>query len=173
MDFNELAKQRYAVRQYKPLKVEEEKMKKIIEAGWVIPTAKNLQPQRFLVVNDENELVKFDKVTRYHGAPLVIIVCSDRETAWRRPYDDKDTMDIDATIATTHMMMAAQELGLGSCWITYFDPEALKKEFNIPNNLEAINILEIGYADGEAKSPDRHKEMRKPIEEIVFYNKFK
>ena len=172
MDFNELARRRYTVRKYKPLKVEEEKIKKIIEAGWVAPTAKNFQPQRFLVLTDENELDKLNKVTNYHKAPLVIIVCSDRETVWHRPYDNKDMMDVDASIATDHMMMAAQDLGLGSCWMTYFDPAGLKEEFNIPDNLEAINILEIGYADGEAKSPDRHKDMRKNPDEMVFYNKF-
>mgnify|MGYP003593796677 CR=1 FL=1 len=89
-----------------------------------------------------------------------------------RPYDNKDMMDVDASIATDHMMMAAHNLGLGTCWMTYFDPAGLKEEFNIPDNLEAINILEIGYADGEAKSPDRHKDMRKNPDEMVFYNKF-
>jgi nitroreductase len=172
MNFNDLAKQRYSVRKYKSVKVEEEKIQKILEAGRVAPTAKNLQPQRFLVITDEKELEKFNKVTRHHGAPLVIVICSDRETAWVRPYDSKDMMDIDATIATDHMMMAAQDMGLGSCWITYFDPEGLKKEFNIPDNLEAINILAIGYADDNPKSPDRHDTMRKPLEEMVFYNKF-
>lgn len=172
MDFNELAKQRYSVRKYKPVKVEEDKLKKIIEAGWVAPTAKNIQPQKFLVLTDENILAKLSKVTNYHGAPVVIVVCSDRETAWKRPYDNKGMMDIDATISTDHMMMAAQNMGLGSCWITYFDPEGLKREFNIPDNLEAINILEIGYADGEPKSPERHDKMRKPLDEMVFYNKF-
>lgn len=81
-------------------------------------------------------------------------------------------MDVDASIATDHMMMAAQNLGLGTCWMTYFDPAGLKEEFNIPDNLEAINILEIGYADGEAKSPDRHKDMRKNPDEMVFIINF-
>ena len=172
MDFNELARQRYSVRKYKPLKVEEEKIKKILEAGWVAPTAKNFQPQRFLVLTDENKLEKLNKVTNYHKAPLVIIVCSDRETVWHRPYDNKDMMDVDASIATDHMMMAAQNLGLGTCWMTYFDPAVIRREFHIPSNYEPVNILLVGYSAEKDASPERHSRTRRSVDDVVINESF-
>lgn len=172
MEIIELLKKRYSVRNYKETKVENEKIALILEAGRVAPTAANMQPQRFLVVKTSEGLEKLSKVTKLHNPPLAIIVCSDRENVWKRSYDGKDTMDIDATIATDHMMIQAEALGLGSCWVASFDPVIIKKEFNIPDNLEAINLLEIGYADEEAKSPDRHNKLRKPIEDMVFYETF-
>ena len=82
-------------------------------------------------------------------------------------------VDIDATIATDHMMMCAESLGLQTCWITYFNPEILRESFNIPANLIPVNILVIGYsADKTALSKDRHSETRKAISEIVTYDSF-
>lgn len=172
MEFTELIKKRYSVRNYKETGVEDDKIAVILEAGRVAPTAANMQPQRFLVIKTSEGLEKLNKGIKSHNSPLAIIICSDREKVWKRSYDGKDMMEVDATIATSHMMLQAEALGLGSCWITHFDPKIIKKEFNIPDNLEAINILEIGYAEGEAKSPDRHNELRKPLEEMVFYETF-
>jgi nitroreductase len=101
-----------------------------------------------------------------------VIVCADRNDAWKRPFDGKDTVDIDATIVTDHIMMEATELGLGTVWICYFKPDVLKKEFNIPNNTELVNILAIGYPKGQIASPDRHGKTRKPLMETVFYESF-
>ncbi|KXS42555.1 MAG: nitroreductase [Candidatus Frackibacter sp. T328-2] len=70
------------------------------------------------------------------------------------------------------MMLQATQLGLGTVWICYFEPEVIKEEFNIPENIEPVNILAIGYAAGEAASPDRHDTDRKPLEETVYYESF-
>ena len=172
MNFLQLAKERYSVREYESTKVEEEKLNKILEAGRVAPTAANGQPQRFIVVQEEEGLNKIKKGSKIYDAPLAIIVCSDHDDTWKRPFDDMDTADIDASIVTDHMMLEATQLGLGSLWICYFDPEVIKEEFNIPEGIEPINILAIGYADGEAKAADRHDETRKPLEELVNYNSF-
>ena len=101
-----------------------------------------------------------------------MIVCADRNEAWKRPFDGKDTVDIDASIVTDHMMMEATELGLGTVWICYFKPDVLKKEFNIPNHMEPVNILAIGYVKGQMASPDRHDKARKPLKETVFHESF-
>lgn len=167
MNFIELAKSRYSVRKYQDKKVEPEKIQKILEAGRIAPTAANKQPQRFIVIKEEEGFNKLKKAANTYSAPLVIITCSDHSVTWKRPFDGKDTADIDASIVTDHMMLQASELGLGSVWICYFDIEVLKKEFNLPKNLEPINILAIGYAEGEAASPDRHSTQRKPIDELV------
>lgn len=167
MDFLELAKKRFSVRKYESKKVEEEKIIRILESGRVAPTAANKQPQRFIIVTEEEGLNKLKKAANIYGAPLVIIVCSEHNATWKRPFDKKDFADIDASIVTDHMMLQATELGLGSVWIGYFDPKVIKKEFNIPESIEPINILAIGYNLGETASPDRHNKLRKPLSELI------
>lgn len=172
MDFLSLAKKRYSVRAYTGQKVEQEKLNAILEAAHAAPTAKNLQPQQLIVVQSEEGFTKLAKAANVYKAPLAIIVCSDTEKTWTRPFDGKKLTDIDASIVTDHMMLEATDLGLGSVWICYFKPDVLKAEFNLPANLEPVNILAIGYADTNAQpvSPaDRHSTKRKPLSETVIY----
>ena len=117
MNFLEIAKSRYSVRDYTSQKVEQEKLEKILFAAHVAPTAANLQPVRLIVVQEDEGLNKIGKAANLYGAPLAIIVCSEHTKAWTRPFDRKQTVDIDASILTDHMMMEATELGLGSVWI--------------------------------------------------------
>lgn len=169
MSFLDLARKRYAVRSFKPINVENIKLLKILEAGRVAPTAANRQPQRLIVLQDAASLQKVAKAANTYGAPLVIIVCGDKERVWKRPYDGKSVLDIDASIVTDHMMLQATELGLGSVWICYFDPEVLRREFDLPDNLEPVNILSIGYASGIPEAPDRHDIKRYPLNQLVSY----
>jgi nitroreductase len=172
MNFLELAKSRYSVRNYTEQKVEDEKLAWILEAGRVAPTAANQQPQRLLVIRSKEGLQKLAKAARLHNPPLAIVVCADHNAAWVRSKDRKSSTDIDASIVTDHMMLQATELGLGSLWICAFDPKIVREEFNIPEHLEPINILVIGYGRGDVKSPDRHAAERKPLEETVHYESF-
>jgi len=169
MNFIEIAKKRYSVRSYKEKKVEEEKLQKILEAARVAPTAANRQPVRLLVVQSREGLEKIGKGANLYGAPLAVIVCADHSKAWVRPFDRKQTGDIDASILTDHMMLQATELGLGSVWICYFEPDVIQKEFELPDNLEPINILAVGYSNEKAADSKRHAQMRIPLEELVFY----
>lgn len=168
MNFIELAKKRYSVRKYESRQVEEDKIAKILEAGQVAPTAANIQPQRFLVIKSDAGLEKLKKGANIHGAPMAIIICGDHDNVWIRPFDKKNMVDIDTSIATDHMMLSATDMGLGTCWLTYFDPEIIKKEFNIPSNFEPVNILTLGYP---ASAP-KNRTTRKDINEIVFYETF-
>lgn len=172
MNFLDLAKKRYSVRNYLSKPVEKEKVNMILEAGRVAPTAVNKQPNRFLVLDDAEALEKLAKGANSHGASLAVIVCSDKNSVWIRPFDQAPMCDIDASIATDHMMMCAEDLGLGSCWITYFDPAVVRAEFNIPEHLIPINVLAIGYAAGDPASAARHSTMRKPLNNIVRYKSF-
>lgn len=171
MSFLEIAKKRYSVRSYKTQKVEKEKVEKILEAAHVAPTAANLQPVHLLVVQEEEGLAKVNKAANTYGAPLVIIACADSKKAWTRPFDHKQVGDIDASILTDHMMLQATELGLGSVWICYFQPDVLANEFQLPSNLVPVNILAIGYPDEEPQSPERHEKARIPMSELVSYEK--
>jgi nitroreductase len=169
MDFLELAKKRYSVRKYEPKRIEEEKLLKILEAGRIAPTAANLQPHSIIVVQKKEGFEKLDKCARTYGATLALIVCANHDVSWKRPFDNKDTADIDASIVTDHMMLQATELGLGTVWICYFNPTILKEEFGLPDNIEPINILAVGYPAGEAAASDRHDKARKPLNDIVHY----
>ena len=171
MNFLDNAKKRYSVRSYKSQKVEQEKLDLILEAARVAPTAANL-PVRLIVVQEKEGLAKIEKAANIYNAPLAVIVCADHSTAWTRPFDKKQTGDIDASILTDHMMLQASELGLGTVWVCYFKPDILSQEFNLPENLEPVNILVIGYADEEPADPDRHGKTRIPLDTLVAYEKF-
>ena len=163
------AKQRMSVRDYKETKVEPEKLEQILEAAHVAPTAANLQPIRLIAVQSEEGLAKISKAANIYGAPLAIIVCADHDKAWVRPFDQKQTGDIDASILTDHMMLQATELGLGTVWVCYFKPDVLHKEFDLPANLEPVNILVVGYSDEGTGDPNRFNKQRIPMSQLVSY----
>jgi len=171
MKFIDIARQRHSVRSYTNQKVEPEKLERILEAAHVAPTAANLQPVRLLVVQSEEGLEKIGKAANLYGAPLAIIACADHDRAWTRPFDGKQTGDIDASILTDHMMLAATELGLGTVWVCYFKPDVLRREFDLPDHWEPVNILAVGYSDGEAGDPNRFDKQRIPMSQLVSYEK--
>ena len=171
MDFMELIKKRHSVRDFKKEPVPEELFKQILEAGRLAPTGANKQPQRLIVVREKIGLEKIKKAANAYHAPLVIIVCADHNTVWKRPYDGKKITDIDTSIVTDHMMLQATELGLGSVWICYFKPDVIKSEFNLPDHIEPVNILAIGY-ENEQLGIFKPRTSRKPLEATVFYETF-
>lgn len=131
-----------------------------------------MQSHRLLVVSSSEGLQKLSKGVNYHGAPLAIIVCGDHSKVFVRPFDQKDMVSVDAAIVADHMVLAAEDLGLSSCWLTYFEPSEIRSQFNIPNNLEPVAIIALGYADMEKASPERHSRDRKKVEDFVYYETF-
>ena len=116
MDFQELAKQRYSVRRYAPEAVGAVALNMVLEAALCAPTAHNLQPQRIFVLNRPELIEKIDRCTSCHfGEPCVLMVGYDDRVSWKREFDGKDHGEIDASIAATQIMLAAADLGLGSC----------------------------------------------------------
>ncbi len=168
MNFIELAKKRFSCRNYTERKVEKEELDLIIEAGRVAPTGANVQPQKLIVVQSEEGLDKIRKAANIYNAPIAIIVCGDTDKAWIRPFDKKQITDIDVSVVTDHMMLQATELGLDTLWVCYFKPDVISDEFNLPKNLEPINILAIGYGRNH-ESPERHNQTRKPLNETVCF----
>lgn len=172
MTFLDLAKHRYSARDFKPEKVKMEDLNYILEAGRVAPSAVNYQPWKFLVIREEKHLQGVH--TLYHRewfkqAPVVIILLADHKEAWIRA-DGKDHADIDVSIAADHMTLAATERGLGTCWVCNFDKKKTIEHFKLPENLEPIAFLPLGYP---ASEPDiqRHLKKRKPLDEIVFFER--
>ena len=169
MDFSEVIKNRYSCKKFSDRKVEKEKLDKILEAGRVAPTAKNLQEQHIYVVQSENGLAAIDKVTpcRY-GAPVVLVVAYNKNNVFTYPGEKRDSGIEDATIVATHMILAAANAGVDSCWINFFNPEELAKELNLPENEEILMILDLGYA-AEGAGPLANHDSRKELSETVSY----
>jgi len=171
MSFLDIARKRYSCRNYDSRPVEQVKLERILEAGRVAPSAANLQPWHFYVINESVDLEKFQPA--YHRewfktAPCVIVICGDHERAWKRKVDGKDHSDVDAAITTDHMTLQATELGLATCWICNFDVERTRELLKLPAHLEPVVILPVGYPLDDV-DPDRHDNKRKPLTEIVTY----
>lgn len=172
MSFEQLAKERYSCRQFSEKPVEKEKIDLILKAAQAAPTACNNQPQKILVIESEEAIKKLRACTPCHfGAPLAFLICFDNTLSWKRPFDGKECGDIDAAIVCTHMMLQAHELGLGSTWVGYFNPEAAQAEFSLPDNLIPVAFLPVGYPADNAKPADLHN-IRKPLDKTVSYNRF-
>ena len=171
MNFIELATQRYSVRSFASLPVENEKLLQVLEAARIAPSAANFQPCHFIVVS-EPELLQmiYPLYPRewLKSAPLIIVALGDHSKGWHRGKDDKDFTVVDLAIAIDHMTLAATELGLGTCWICNFDTEKLQDMFNIPENLEPIALIPIGYPDIKTKPV----KLIKSLEQIVHWNDF-
>ena len=167
MEFLDLAKARYSVRSFKPDAVPAELVEKILTAARVAPTACNNQPQKILVLQSAEALEKLKKCTPPHfNAPLAFLICNDNTRSWTRPFDGKSSGDVDGSIVTTHMMLEAAELGIGSTWVMFFKPDAVKVEFALPEGVEPVAILPMGYPADDAVPAPKHAETR-AIEDMV------
>lgn len=169
MNFLDLAKKRHSCRKYLDKAVEKEKIENILEAAHVAPTAANKQPHKIIVVQEKDNLEKLGASANFYKAPLAFIICGDTQDAWIRPFDEKNFADVDITIVTDHMMLEATEQGLNSLWVCFFDPEKVKKDFNIPAHYSVLSVLAVGYSAVDALSPDRHAKARKDLDSFVFY----
>lgn len=172
MSFMKLAADRYSVRQFQDKAIEQDKIDSILKAGHLAPTACNRQPQRILVINSEEGISKLRKCTMSHfGAPAAMLICYDKDACWCREYDGKLSGDIDASIVTTHMMLEATMLGIGTTWVMHFIPEAVREEFALPDNFEPVALLVMGYPAESSRPFPAHTSFV-PMEDIVAYNEF-
>lgn len=172
MNFLDLAKARCSVRSFDGRPVEPEKVELLLQAAQAAPTAVNFQPYRILVLQSEEALGKLKTCTRYHfDAPLAFVVLADHNTSWKRKYDNKDAAEVDAAIVGTHIILQAADLGLGSTWVGYFDPQAVREAYHVPDHLEPIAIFPLGYPAPDYQPSPQHTQ-RKPLEEIAQYNQF-
>lgn len=173
MTFLELAKMRCSVRKFSERLVEDENLLRVLDAGRVAPSACNYQPLHFVVVIDENmkkRVASTYKEGWLQTAPAIIVVCGDHGASWKRE-DGKDHLDIDAAIAADHMTLQAAELGLGTCWVCWFDSMKCHDILELPDTHEVIVLLPIGYPE-EACNPERHERARKKIEAIMSRDRF-
>ncbi|MCR4936766.1 MAG: nitroreductase family protein [Lachnospiraceae bacterium] len=169
MDFLELAKKRYSCKKFDSRKVEREKLEAILEAGRLAPTAKNMQEQHIYVLESEESLAKVDKASpcRY-GAPTVLAVAYDKNMIYTYPGGKRTSDAEDAVIVATHLMLAAADAGVDSCYLNCFDPELMEAELGVPENEEIVMLLDLGYA-AEGAGPLPNHDSRKPLSETVTY----
>ncbi len=172
--FIDLAKTRYACRKYKDLKVEEDKLELILEAGRIAPSAYNYQPLYFIVIDDEAML---DKLTGFCGnsggwlkkVPVMLAVCSEYGKSWIKA-DGRASYEIDAAIAIDHMTLQAAELGLGTCWVCGFYQNECRELLGIPSQVEIVAFIPVGYPQEDRNGPKVKN--RKSKEQIVSKNTF-
>lgn len=169
MEFTKVIKDRFSCKKYSSTPVSREKLNEILEAGRVAPTAKNLQEQKVYVLESEKALEIIDKHTpcRY-GAPTVLAVAFDKNNVFTYPGGMRDSGLEDATIVATHLMLAAYNVGVDSCWLNFFNPEELKNDLGLPENEEILMLLDLGYG-AEGASPLPNHSSRKPLSETVVY----
>lgn len=163
--FLDLAKKRYSLRSFSNKEIESEKLEYVLKAARYAPSACNLQPVKFYVVTDMDTLSKLHQAYPrewFKKAPCVIVAVGDKKNSWKR-VDGKDHVDVDVAISVDHLTLAACEVGLGTCWVCAFDAGMCHEILNLPDHMEAIALIPIGYPDKEEVREKR----RKPLDEIV------
>lgn len=157
----EVIYRRRSVRKYEKKPIPEEILKAILEAGRLAPTAKNLQPWHFIVVRDpeiKRKLIFTGWNNFIEEASVVIVGCGEMDKKWAV---------VDVAIALQNMVIAAEALGLGSCWIGAFEEEEVKRALGVPDNLKVVAMITIGYPAERPEPPPKKK-----LEEIVHFEKF-
>jgi nitroreductase len=163
--------ERHSVRAYLPEKVPENKVKKILEAARLAPSAGNRQPWHFIIVTDQDKRKYLSKgrFARFLvESPIVIVGCGD-------PTASPNWYVVDTAISMQNMVLTATAEGLGTCWIGSFNEDHVKRLLNIPNRFRVIAILAVGYQRGKfdlaAKALHLFRR-RKGMEEIVSLEEF-
>lgn len=169
MPFMDLAAARCSVRAFSDKPVPADLLTKVLEAGRLAPTAMNRQPQRILVIQSPEAMQNLvENVRPVYGAPAALLICGDVSVAAGQPVVDHVLAEMDATIVTTHMMLEAADLGLGTCWMCAFNVGKAKAAFDLPDNIVPYVLLPIGYA-AEGYEPNPRHFQRDPLDSTVTY----
>jgi nitroreductase len=167
VDFQEVLRKRYSVRSFDSTPLGNDAIEVILETARIVPTASNKQPQRIIVARKPEELKKIDVCTtcRY-GAPVVFVVCYDKTDCWTSPFNSDDSGHVDTSIVTTYMMLAAENLGLGTIWVLRFDPAKVTEQFSLPAHIVPVSMLMVGHPAKDAAPSERHQQ-RYPKEHML------
>lgn len=169
MDFNTVIKDRYSCKSYDGAAPSQEQIAAVLEAGRCAPTAKNLQEQHIYVCQSPEALAKIDEITpcRYK-APCVLVVAFDTAHVFTYPGGERDSGVEDASIVCTHLVLAAQNAGLQSCWVNLFDPAKAKQVLGLPESEEVLALVDLGFASEKGHPLPNHFN-RKELAETVTY----
>ena len=169
MHFFELISTRQSVRSYKPDDISDIELQQVLEAARLAPTAHNSQPLKLIIINSagrEKELRRIYDRDWFVQSPIVICICGIPKQAWVRR-DGKDYCEVDVAIAMDHLVLAAAELGLGTCWIADFNPEATREVLGLPDDVIPIVVTPLGYPNDQPR-----QKKRKDLNELVSYNQW-
>jgi nitroreductase len=171
MEFNELIRSRESIRNYDPTRpMTKDVLEIILDAGRMAPSACNYQPWKFLVISSTGMLEKVRagyKREWFKDAPQVIVVLGSKNEAWNRSFDGYNSIETDVAIAITHLLLAAENEGIGACWVAAYDPDILNEAINPGENEVIFGIMPLGYQKpGFKKSLQKR---RKPLDGIVKY----
>jgi len=170
MEYSELIAARYSVRAYRPDPVEDEKLRAVLEAARLAPTADNRQPFQLVVMRTAGRAEEIGRIYPrpwFVQAPLVIAVCAISSQAWVRESDRFNAHLIDAAIVADHLILAATNLGLGTCWIAAFNVEAARSVLQLPPEAEPVVFTPLGYP-ADLPGP----KIRKPLADLVRYERW-
>jgi nitroreductase len=170
MNFLELVASRGSIRGYRSDPVEADKLQAVLEAARMAPTAHNNQPFRLIVIQTtgrEEELSQIYGRPWFTQAPMVVCIVGIPEEGWVRDYDGKNYFEVDVAIAMDHLVLAAHSLGLGTCWIAAFDPQAAREVLELPDEVVPMAFTPLGYPD---KAP--REKVRKSKDELIRYEKW-
>ena len=167
----DLIEKRKSIRSYKSQDVEEEKLNYILQAFRKAPSAKNLQPWKLIVVKDKKKIsdlsIACNNQTFISEAPVLIVACAKEDEAYGVMGGYMNSYPVDIALALEHLILAATEKGLGTCWIGAFKEKLVKDLLDVPDNVRVVAITPVGYPAIEGRTRGR-----KPISEIVCYDKY-
>jgi nitroreductase len=169
MEFSELIRSRYSVRSYKSDEIEADRLQRILEAAAVAPTAANRQSFQLLVVHTKGRAQELQQVypkSWFVQAPLILCACGLPKENWVRR-DGKNYNDVDVAIVMDHLILAAANEGLGTCWIGAFNPEKAREVFQLPADVEPIALTPLGYPNDQPG-----EKRRKPLNALVRYERW-
>ena len=164
MQFMEVVRKRRSIRRYKTTPVPEEVLTEILEAARLAPSAGHRQPCHFIVVRDKNTKKQLGISSWAAEAPIVIVGCVDTTTR------SEPLSLVDLSIAFEHIVLAAANSGLGTCWIGRYvadSDEGIKRVLEIPEHVRVVAVTPLGYPD-ETPGP----KVRKTLSDIVHYDRF-
>jgi nitroreductase len=169
MEYTDLIRSRVSVRNYDPDRpVPKVILEKILDAGRIAPSARNNQPWKFLIISSSPVLEKVrGSYNRewFKDAPHILVVLGLQNQAWNRSYDGYNSVETDVAIALTHIILAAENEGVGTCWIAAYNPAILKEALNIKDDQLIFGITPLGYPKpGYIKALNKN---RKSLREIV------
>ena len=171
MDFRDLILSRHSVRAYRQDPVPEPLLLEVLEAARLAPSACNRQPFRVVVIRTagrEADLKRVYPKEWFVEAPIVLAVCAVPSEAWvRRRHDGWSAAETDATIATDHMLLAAADRGLGTCWVAAFDPVAAREVLGLPEDVVPVAFTPLGWP---ADTPGPKE--RRPLEDLVRHERW-
>jgi nitroreductase len=169
MEFSKLIAERYSVRAYQPDPVEQEKLERVLEAARLAPTAVNFQPFQLIVIHTEGREDELNRIYRkdwFVQPPLVIAACGLPDRGWIRR-DGKSFLDVDVAIVMDHLILAAMNEGLGTCWVGNFDVEAAREVLGLPDDVEPIAFTPLGYPGDQPRT-----KKRRPLSDLVRYERW-